>query len=94
MIHFLRTQQNRTIIECEVYNDDLHTATNISEYSRFLLDSICQEEIIEDFDSLDQIRGWWWEREEPFGDWASIDEFVKTKFIEVAERYNLRYVTD
>jgi hypothetical protein len=94
MIHFLRTQQNRTLIECEVYKDDLHTSTNLTEYSLFLLNSENKEEVISDFSSLDEIRGWWWEKEEMMGDWKSIDEFVKTKFVEIADKYDLRYVTD
>ncbi len=94
MIHFLRTQQNRTLIECEVNNDDLHASTNLTEYSLFLLNSENKDKIISDFSSLDEIRGLWWEKEEMMGDWVSIDEFVKTKFIEIADKYGLIYVTD
>jgi hypothetical protein len=38
MVHFLRNDKNRTIIECEVYKDDLSSSTNIEEYSKMLLD--------------------------------------------------------
>jgi hypothetical protein len=43
---------------------------------------------------LDQIRGWWWEGAEDSGDYESIDDFVKEKFIAVAKKYDLNYVTD
>jgi hypothetical protein len=43
---------------------------------------------------LDQIRGWWWEMAMDSGDYKSIDDFVKEKFMVVAKKYDLNYVTD
>lgn len=99
MVHFLRTEKNITIIECEVTKSDLSAATNIDEYSKMLLwihseDKSKTQDFINDFSNLDSIRGWWWESEEMMGDWESIDSFVKAKFKEVSEKWNLRYVTD
>jgi hypothetical protein len=102
MIHFLRNEQNRTIIECEVYNNDLSAATNIEEYSKMLLDinkksyvsTSTPEIFIQSISDLDEIRGWWWEGAEDSGDYKSIDDFVKEKFIAVAKKYDLNYVTD
>ena len=97
MIHFLRNRLNRTIIECEVYNNDLSTATNIKEYSEILIDlqnKDMHEPFIEAIADLDEIRGWWWEQARDGGQYNSIDAFVKEKFLEVAQRYGLNYVTD
>ena len=97
MIHFLRNKQNRTIIECEVYNNDLSAATNIEEYSKMLIDLHNKDlhySFIKSISDLDEIRGWWWEQAEDSGEYESIDKFVKEKYLNVAKMYNLNYVTD
>jgi hypothetical protein len=97
MIHFLRNEKNRTIIECEVYKNDLSAATNIEEYSKMLIHLYNKDlhySFIKSISDLDEIRVWWWEQAEDSGKYESIDEFVKEKFLEVAEKYNLNYVTD
>jgi hypothetical protein len=97
MVHFLRNKQNRTIIECEVYNNDLSSSTNIGEYSKMLIDLHNKDlhyPFISSISDLDEIRGWWWEQAEDSGNYKSIDEFVKEKFLEVAKKHNLNYVTD
>jgi hypothetical protein len=97
VIHFLRNQRNQTIIECEVYNDDLSTGTNIENYSIMLIDLHNKDlhyPFISDISQLDEIRGWWWERVKDSGKYKSIDDFVKEKFMEVAQKHNLNYVTD
>jgi hypothetical protein len=97
MVHFLRNENNRTIIECEVYKDDLSAGTNIENYSTMLIDlhnKGLHHPFISDISQLDQIRGWWWEMAKDSGDYKSIDDFVKEKFMEVAKKYDLNYVTD
>jgi len=97
MIHFLRNKINQTIIECEVYKDDLSAATNIENYSMMLIDlhnNDLRYPFINDISELDQIRGWWWEMAMDSGDYKSIDDFVKEKFMVVAKKYDLNYVTD
>ncbi len=97
MVHFLGNENNRTIIECEVYKDDLSAGTNIENYSTMLIDlhnKGLHHPFISDISQLDQIRGWWWEMSKDSGDYKSIDDFVKEKFMEVAKKYDLNYVTD
>jgi len=94
MVHFLRTKDNKTIIECEVTKDDLSSALDVSEYSNLLLSNDNKDNLIDDFSDLDDIRGWWWEKEEMMGDWKSIDEFVSHHYKIVALKYNLNYITD
>jgi hypothetical protein len=97
MVHFLRNDKNRTIIECEVYKDDLSSSTNIEEYSKMLLDLHHKDLhyiFIQSISDLDEIRGWWWEQAVDSGDYESMDDFVKEKFLSVAKKFKLNYVTD
>lgn len=97
MIHFLRNQKNQTIVECEVYGNDLSAGTDIENYSVMLIDlhnGDLHYPFINDISQLDEIRGWWWEMAKDSGKYKSIDDFVKEKFIEVAQKHNLNYVTD
>lgn len=93
MVHFLRNKKNKTIIECDVYGDDLNSSVDIREYTKMfllLLDNTFMESIAE----LDEIRGWWWEQAKDSGEYKTIDEFVKEKFLWVAKEFDLNYVTD
>lgn len=97
MVHFLRNEYNRTIIECEVNKDDLRASTSIEEYSKMLIDLHNKDlhyPFIQAISELDEIRGWWWEQAEDSGDYESIDKFVREKFLKVANKYNLNYVVD
>jgi hypothetical protein len=97
MVHFLRNDKNRTIIECEVYNDDLSSSTNIEEYSKMLMDlhrKDLHQVFIQSISDLDEIRGWWWEQAKDSDDYKTIDDFVKEKFLNVAKKFKLNYVTD
>ena len=99
MTHFLRNSKNKTIIECDVTKVDLHSATNIQNYSEMLLSleyTNPKRQFIEDMSDLDEIRGWWWERQEQ-DDYESIDKFVEEKFRNFAKKWiflDLSYVTD
>lgn len=104
MVHFIRNNENRTIIECEVvtHKNDLSAAVNIREFVAKMkeLHKWIQDDFTEDIASLAEIRGWWWEQAEDSGDYASIDDFVSEKFKAVVNKYNngdfehLIYVTD
>ena len=96
MIHFLRTQNNRTIIECEVYNDDLSSSIDIYEYSMFLLnlEGDLNEFFVGDINDLNEIRGLWWEKEKDFGNWTSINEFVASTYKKIGKEWGLKYITD
>jgi hypothetical protein len=96
MVHFLRNKKNNTIIECEVYTHDLSSVVSILEYSELLLSlpNEKQLEFVNDINELAEIRGWWWEKEEMFGDWDSINEFVAQTFINFSKKWDLYYVTN
>jgi len=42
MIYFLRDKNNHSIIECSVYDNDLHTNVNIREYTMGLFDKVAE----------------------------------------------------
>jgi hypothetical protein len=99
MTHYLRTSENKTIIECDVNGDDLSTCIHVWNYSSILLDlsesnRSYARSFAREFDDLSEIRGLWWEREKEFGDWNSVDEFIKSKFHQVSKIWGLNYITD
>ncbi len=94
MVHFLRNQDNRTLIECEVYDRDLSAAVDLEEYSLYLLNKIKKserEDFIYDMNYLNDIRGRWWEDDPGV---QTPEEFVTEEYTRVAKKWNLYYVTD
>lgn len=109
MILFLRSKNNRTIvdIECFVKKEEegkefieLHSSIIINEYSMFLLDHLDKAtEIIRDFDALSELRGWLWERYFMGGDndpkeYNNVIKALQEILKSVAEKYDLYYVED
>ena len=97
MTHFLRNNENRTIISCDVGGNDLSSSTDIENYSMMLIDKHNKHlhyPFIKDISELSEIRGWWWEQAEDSGEYKSIDEFVNEKYLAVAVKHDLCYVTD
>lgn len=96
MVHYLRNEKNRTIIECETFNklkedSDLSSIIDVSEYSDLLYMNLDKLNTIKwDFDSLHNIRTEWFEgfHEE------SMDNFVKDNYSRIAKKYNLNYIID
>jgi hypothetical protein len=96
MVHFLRDNKNNTIIECEVTEDDLSSSVNLESYSEFLWnieDYAILQEFISDMDSLNEIRGGWWEVENETGN-RDMEQYVEDCFKEVADKWHLNYITD
>lgn len=99
MVHYLRTSEKRTIIECETSERDLSSSVQVQEYSRMLLNLSeankgYAKSFLKDISELDEIRGQWWEFEKDFGNWKSIDDFVASRFKDVAAKWALTYITD
>ena len=97
MVHFLRNNKNRTIVECEVYNSDLHSATDIEVYSNMLLsldEWDEQKEFINDIAYLDELRGIWWEHLETRQTNETMEKFVENEFKRIADKWYLTYITD
>ena len=105
MILYLKTQENKTLFSAIVYIDsseerptnfvELSTTINIENYSHFLIENIEKKnKVISDFDNLNELRGWLWERffvSTP-NDETKLDEVAKkinVTLSKVAKDYNL-----
>jgi hypothetical protein len=108
MIYFLRTNKNETILDLEVFVKtenshsfvELHSVINIENYSRFLIDNLDrQDEIISDFDTLSELRGWLWEkyfmgRQNNGDEYDQVIKELKPFLKKIADKYNLALITD
>lgn len=103
MTLFLRTQENKSLIEIEVFEKDDHidlsAAIYLQNYSEWLLSNNLdvQKQIIEDFDDLMEIRGWLWEQQEIENEpvnFEKIRKAVQKWMEEIRDRYGLYYVED
>jgi hypothetical protein len=110
MTLFLRNKNKETIVEVEIWaesydNDsfvDISSSINIANYSRLLInidDRDKQLEMIDDFESLSEIRYWLWEvyfmavknAKEEYNN--ALNEVRKTLH-GIAKKYNLFVVED
>ncbi len=103
MTIYLRNENNRTVVDMELWENkesgmDLRVATNLRTYSEILLNNIeRKDEVIEDFNSIDEMRGWFHEvymemAESP--NFKEAREEVEAKLFMAAKKYNLHIVTD
>ncbi len=95
MTHFLRTNNNETVVDIETTDDDIRTVIDIKEYSKLLLSldsSSCVDNCINDFSQLQDIRGLWFEM-------VNVMNITPQKFVEQVLRnyaaiYGLFYIVD
>lgn len=109
MIHYIRTKNNQTLIDCETLNKDSHSdisiTIDIKIYSTYLLAileiikdssveySMIEDKFINDVYDLSEIRGLWWKK--AINNYNNIDDFVKDLFNEFVKNWNyFKYVTD
>ncbi len=90
--HYLRLG-DRTLVDAESLEDDLHVQIDIFTYSRFLLNAPEGDRIaiILDFDKVQEYRG---EYHEYVGGNLDPYRFLMHKLKTVAKRYDLNYVED
>jgi len=101
MIHFIRDKESDTIVDCSATEDDIHCSVNIYNFWHFMeeyrerptpawpLDYL--DIAARDFDAVQEIRGLYWERNV---DKETPDAMAARVLKEIAERYDLFYVTD
>jgi hypothetical protein len=108
MILFLRNEKNESLvdIECFVKTEDerrfveLHASVIIKPYSEFLLENVDKaEDIISDFDTISELRGWLWESYFMGGDndpeeYDNVIELLRKGLQGIAKKYDLGYVED
>ena len=91
MTHYLRLD-GHTIVDVEATSTDISSIVCISEYSRLLLkESDRQEEVIGDFDRLQELRGEYWETPKQS---ETPDELAERRLRDIGIKYDLAYVTD
>ena len=104
MTHYLRTQNNKTVVDVETSwpsggDGNIQSVVIIEEYTKILLSTNQtrlagrQKQCIEDFTNLQNLRGEWFET--PLAEMKeSPDEFVTRRFREIGKRWDLHHVTD
>lgn len=108
MIFYLRTQSGENIIDTEIYSTmdtivgfDLHSTIYPKGYGRKIIGihnnaNNEEEEFMSDIDELNDLRGLYWEllRYQGIREKSEIIKIIETKYKEVADKYELRVVTD
>lgn len=108
MIFYLRTQSGENIIDTEIYSTmdtmvgfDLHSTIYPKGYGRKIIGihnnaNNEEEEFMNDIDELNDLRGLYWEllRYQGIREKSEMIKIIETKYKEVADKYELRVVTD
>lgn len=108
MIFYLRTQSGENIIDTEIYSTmdtmvgfDLHSTIYPKGYGRKVIGihnnaNNEEEEFMSDIDELNDLRGLYWEllRYQGIREKSEMIKIIETKYKEVADKYELRVVTD
>ena len=107
MIIFLRTPDNKTLVDIDVFGGekpDLRSVVIIGNYSRFLLEycvlhgGSAVTDIIDLFDDLQELRGWLFEKylatENKNANQREVEEKVIEILKPIAKEYGLVIVTD
>jgi hypothetical protein len=91
MTHYLRNG-TETIVDLETTKDDLHCVIDVRGFSNLLLSSDKQQELIDDFNDLQEIRGTWFER--IVRDDTTPRIFATKILKELGKKWGLYYVED
>lgn len=108
MIFYLRTQSGENIIDTEIYSTmdtivgfDLHSTIYPKGYGRKIIGihnnaNNEEEEFMSDIDELNDLRGLYWEllRYQGIREKSEMIKIIEIKYKEVADKYELRVVTD
>ena len=108
MIFYLRTQSGENIIDTEIYSTmdtivgfDLHSTIYPKGYGRKIIGihnnaNNEEEEFMSDIDKLNDLRGLYWEllRYQGIREKSEMIKIIETKYKEVADKYELKVVTD
>ena len=108
MVFYLRTQSGENIIDTEIYSTmdtivgfDLHSTIYPKGYGKKIIGihnnaNNEEEEFMSDIDELNDLRGLYWEllRYQGIREKSEMIKVIETKYKEVADKYELRVVTD
>lgn len=99
MTHYLRNNNNDTIIEVDTSSNDLRATVNVLVYSKKLLDFYMEHGPVTAsrfacrIDDLSEIRGMWFERVESERV-VTMEEFVEQMMLSTAKSFDCHYVID
>jgi Mor family transcriptional regulator len=94
VIHYLRNDFNRTIVDIEASKTDLHALVDIEHYTSFLdkiENKVLRRRWISDMSRIQELRG---EFHETPCQSRTPDEFARFICNELSDRWGLYYVTD
>ena len=110
MVLFLRTKDNKTIIEVEYYVKDeyleVSSTVDVEIYSNVLISKFVdgdlaemRSEFISDIASIDEARGWLWEvyfmgRKNTKDEYDEVLKELRNTILHVANKYDFIYVED
>ena len=110
MIFYLRTQSGENIIDTEIYSTmdtivgfDLHSTIYPKGYGKKIIgihnntnNDLLEEEFMSDISRLNDLRGLYWEllRYQGIREKSEMIKIIETKYKEVADKYELKVVTD
>lgn len=107
MIHFLRTKDNKNIVETEVYGiiEDLKISSNIyaEGYGCALIKLYDKDDIsvtidfMHDINELNYLRGYYFEtlKHDPnITNKIDVEKFFTSKYELIANKYDLKYASD
>lgn len=99
MVHYLKNEQNNTILDCSVKKDDLKSNINILNYTNKLLQLYIQSnynanDFASDISNLLDIRTNWLKIEKKSSNWSSVDEFVSNELEKISKKWGLRYSSE
>lgn len=101
MTLYLRNQKRQTLVDIEVYksdgNIDISASVMIGPYSQLLLSAVDKQQVIEDFEFLSELRGWFWESYCEKNDivvFSEVEKKVKDILREIGDAYGLYVVED
>lgn len=108
MVLYLRNKKGENVLDLEVWVKtedgysfvELSSTIDIPSYSELLIDNLDRKnKVIHDFDNLNELRGWLWERYFITGknDGSQIDDVIdklRVILVKVAKDYNLYLIED
>jgi len=95
MIHYLRAQNGKNLVDCQVTKDDIRVVVDIRVFADTLLElpRSLQEEFIKNVQEIDELRGTWWESVDRLT--YKPDPFVASRFQPFVQDWPIfTYVTD
>lgn len=101
MIHFLKNNRNKTIIECESVEEaeDLFSSIYLINYTNDFVEQLGinkkrANEFMLGVSGLDSLRNLWWTTESENERWENMDHFIRHHYESFAQKMGLKYTTE